>query len=204
MNGKNYTSNDFAYHSENGIMLEIATMLRRMVDNQSLYSGGRAWQVVRANQPTIQALQENTIYFDVISKRRVGTQSSMKSVKVDGKWQRGTQWIEEWMVQVSAFRPRKPEDNSSTLTSADVITKLQACVNGGGWPPYYNGGVVAAWLTQDWMQIIKSSSLREIDFETDSGLKEKLPQFDFTLVIRQGLLANLGTVDKVEVKTKMV
>lgn len=196
---------NYAYTNENRIISRIRSALVSMLENQ----GYSDWQVVRGNQPTIQAMQNKTVYFDVISKRRYGVQAVKTFKDTDtGGWFGGTVWIEDWLVQVSAFALRDPNtDTETTETSVDVATVLQACINGGGASPTYAGyknGTVATWFPYDNIQIVRSTDLREIDFETDSGLKEKFPQFDFSLVVGQRLLKKISKIDKIEMEMERI
>lgn len=190
------TTNGF--HNQNSIIAKIQSALEEMLEDLGI----TGWQVLRSNQPTIQALQNNSVYYDIISKTRIGTQGS-KSVQVelDGvkNWQDVSVWYEEYMIQVSAFLQRKPEtDTVSTLSSSDVIALLQGCINTNGALGQKN------YFSSDWLQLIKSTAIREIDYETDSGLKEKMPQFDFLLVVEQTLTKGIEKVDAVDIDTHRV
>ena len=100
---------------------------------------------------------------------------------------------------MSGFKQRDPEtDDVNTLSSSDVISLLQGCVNSNGAlseKNYFNSG---------WIQLIKSTDIRELDYETDSGLKEKMPQFDFLLVVEQILTEGINSADKIEMTTRRV
>ena len=187
---------DYVYHLENTIIASIQSAIERMLAAQGI----AGWTVARSNQPTIQAIQNNTVYFDIISKHRLGVQAQ-KPVQIDGDWYNATRWYEEWIVQLSAFKQRTEEDTTRTWTSTDVLTQVQACVNGGGntsEPTRY------AWWPESYINIVRSTDLREIDFETDSGLKEKMPQFDFTMILEQGLMAAVPTIDDIEMDVQPI
>ena len=195
------------YHGNNSILSYLVTAFEAMLTDFNLAS---TWQVVRANQPTIQAIQNNTIYLDIVSKRRYGTQGA-KSVKTLTGWQTASVWYEELLVQVSGFKQRDPDnDTESTLTSSDVIGYLQGCVNAnndlGTETSRTNKYGVAArtYFSAPWMQLIRSTEVKELDYETDSGLKEKFPTFDFYLVVEQVLVKQEKSVDKIDVDTKPV
>lgn len=188
----------------------IISIVRQALINMLGDLGYIDWQVVRANQPTIQALQNNTVYFDVISRRRYGVQGSKPKKTSWGSLLMESVWYEEWLIQVSAFKQRDPvNDTEYTITASDVINLLQGMVNGntdlgifgeGLWSPdgrktYFQG---------DWMNVIRSTDVREIEFETDSGLKDKFPQFDFLLVVEQRLLKNMEKIDTIELETKRI
>lgn len=165
------------------------------------------WQVVRANQPTIQALQNETVYFDVISRRRYGVQGSKPKKTEWGGWQMESVWYEEWLIQVSAFKQRDPvNDTMETITASDVINLLQGLVNGNTdlSDGYYGISQPKSYFQGDWMNVIRSTDVREIEFETDSGLKDKFPQFDFLLVVEQRLLKNMEKIDTIELETKRI
>jgi hypothetical protein len=179
--------NKVGYHNQNEIIAKIQTALTTMLTDLNI-----DWQVLRSNQPTVQELQNNSIYHDIISKRRIGTQG-VKSILIDNNWQDVSIWYEEYLVQISGFKQRDVDtDTELTLTSSDVIALLQGCINSNGaidGKKYFNA---------DWLQVIKSTDIRELDFETDSGLKEKMPQFDFILVVEQALTKEINKVDDIE------
>ena len=165
------------------------------------------WKVVRANQPTIQAMQDNTVYFDIISKQRIGVQGT-RLVKDDddGGWKLETNWFEEYLIQVSAFRKRDVEkDNTSTIMSSDVISYLQACINANNdFGVFPIGDSKTYFGSIDGISVVRATDIREIDYERDSGLKDKLPQFDFKLIVRQRLLKKTPSIDKIDIETKRI
>ena len=190
--------NTSGFHNQNDIISRVKIALDSMLADLGI----TGWQILRNNQPTIQALQNKSIYFDIISKRRIGTQG-VKSVLVDvagGKvWQDVSVWYEEYLIQVSAFLQRNPNtDTIETQSSSDIIALLQGCVNSNG---AING---KNYFSQDWLQLIKSTAIRELDYETDSGLKEKMPQFDFLLVVEQTLTKGIEKVDRIDMNTYRV
>lgn len=180
------------YHYQNEIISKIQSALENMVSDLGI----TGWQVLRNNQPTIQALQNKSVYYDIISKRRIGTQGSKSvMVEVEGvkSWQDVSVWYEEYLIQVSAFLQRDPDtDTVSTMSSSDVIALLQGCINTNGALGQKN------YFSSDWLQLIKSTNIRELDYETDSGLKEKMPQFDFLLVVEQTLTKGIEKVDDID------
>lgn len=144
------------------------------------------WSVAQANQPSIQALQNKMVYWDVISRRRLGVQGELLSGGLQGtNWNRTPVWYEIWLIQVSAFMMRTETEVTSALAfnSQDAIVNLQAYVNDfdNGLSKYFKTGLAAVPDTQ----VVRSTDLRNIDFETDSGLKQKFPQFDFEIVMRR-------------------
>ena len=176
---------------------KILSIIKQALDNM-LALANIDWQVVVNNQPTIQAMQNNTVYFDVISKRRIGTQG-VNSKKVNGSWVNTTSWVEDVLVRISAFRQRLPEtDTELTLTSNDVIGYIQGCINSN----YDTGDTtlrgVRTWFNNLRIEVVKSTDIRIIDYETDSGLKEYFPQFDFTLLVHQEITDDsVGDVEKI-------
>lgn len=186
------------FHNQNAIIAKIQTALTNMLSDLGI----TGWQVLRSNQPTIQALQNNSVYYDIVSKRRIGTQG-VKSVMVEVQgvksWQDVSVWYEEYLVQVSGFLQRNPDtDTESTTSSSDIIALLQGTLNSNGAIDGKN------YFGQDWMQLIKSTAIREIDYETDSGLKEKMPQFDFLLVVEQTLTKGIENADKIDMNINRV
>jgi len=195
------------YHGRNEILDKLIVGIKLMLDEYGL---GGSWQVASLNQPTIQGLQNNTVYVDIISRRRFGTQGT-KLVKVGNQWVESSVWYEELLIQVGAFKQRDPNtDTISTLTSSDVIEYLQGCVNADtdlgsdirGVGRYGVGK--KSYFGEDWLEVIRSTDMRELDYETDSGLKEKFPQFDFTLVVGQNLLKTDVNFANIEIETERI
>lgn len=186
--------NTSGYHNENSVLAKIQTALTDMLSDLSI----TGWQVLRANQPTIQALQNQSVYYDIISKRRIGTQG-VKPMLVNNAWQDVSVWYEEFLIQVGGFKLRDPDtDTVATLSSSDIIGMIQGCINSNGALGAKN------YFVSDWLQLIKSTSLREIDFETDSGKKEKMVQFDFLLVVEQTLAKDIESADKIEMDMERI
>lgn len=190
-----------AYHNQNAIIAKIQSALTSMLTDLNI----TGWQVLRNNQPTIQAVQNNSVYYDIISKRRIGTQGTRSRLLTVGTqnpvtgWHDDTVWYEEFLVQVSGFKQRDPDtDTVSTMSSSDVISLLQGCINANGVLANKN------YFGESWIQLIKSTSIREIDYETDSGLKEKMPQFDFFVVVEQSLTKAINNVDDIDMNTYRV
>ena len=182
------------YHNQNQIIAKIQSALTSMLTDLGI----TGWQVLRSNQSTIQALQNNSVYYDIISKRRIGTQG-VKSVLIENQWVDVSVWYEEYLIQVGGFLQRNPdEDTEYTQSSSDIISLLQGIINSNGSIDDKN------YFESDWMQLIKSTSIRELDYETDSGLKEKMPQFDFFLVVEQTLAKGINKVDDVEIDVHRV
>lgn len=191
------------YYNSNLIISEIHSALTRA---KNLFAELSNWQVVRANQPTIQAIQNDTIYFDIISKRRYGVQGS-KPKKIDGEWTMESVWLEEILIQVSAFKQRNPEtDDVYTITSSDAISLIQGVVNAqNSLGNVFNGDIENPRLFEKKeFNVIRSTDMREIEFETDSGLKDKFPQFDFLLVVEQRLLKKMENIATIELETKRI
>lgn len=195
------------YHGRNEILAALITAVNSMLADFSL---SETWQVASLNQPTIQALQNRTVYVDIISRRRYGTQGT-KPILVNGAYQDATVWYEEILVQVGGFLQRDPDtDGANTLTSTDVIEYLQGCINANidfGTVTTHasaHGVPRKSYFEKDWLEVIRSTDLRELDYETDSGLKEKFPQFDFTIVVSQKILKNTGAFDSIEVETERI
>lgn len=199
----------FVYHPHN----EIVQIIWRGVSGaQYANSKESPWPVVQSNQPTIQTLEDKYIYFDVISKRRYGVQGT-QPVLLGESWVNVSTWYEEWLIQVGAFKQRDPEnDTPQTWTSMDQLSVIQAVINGATispWAQYVEDmdrwkHIEGNLFTQSWLQVIRSTDMRIIDFETDSGLKEKLPQFDFTLVVEQKVAIAVPSVTEIAVDSTPV
>ena len=197
------------YHNMNQIISVIRQGLINMLSEFPVGDStlGSTWNVVRNNQPTLQGLQNNTVYFDIISKRKIGFQGTKPVYDTENStWNEVTQWYEEYLIQVSAFLQRNAQtDTVDTLTSSDVISYLQSCINAN--TDFGNTGTNILknnYFQNDWVQVIQSKESREIDFETDSGLKEKFPQFDFLMIVKQSLLKTNQEIDNIDITTQGV
>lgn len=191
---------EYVYRPQNQVLSTIRSTLLNMLKELGI----EGWNVAQANQPTIQELKNNTVYFDIISKRRYGTQS-LKSIQdsTTGQWHEVNIWLEEWLVEISGFKQRRPDtDTILTLTASDVITKLQSCMNGGGKKT--QGALLNPSWWPDWIHPIKSINLPERDYETDSGLKEKYPVFESILVIEQSILNTTPEIDKINLDIERI
>lgn len=207
MNNKPFTTTQPPiFRTHNAVLEQVIILLNTILNNR-----GINWTVMQGNQPTIQELQTNTVYVDVISKRRYGVQGR-KSFKEDkDQWWKGDVWYEDWLIQVSAFQKRPVVENINiqNYTGEDVISLLQATLNGAFTndmeATFYDSQGVPNWnglqTPRRWAQFIRSTDIRILDYETDSGLKEKLPQFDFTLIIEQGLRDTEPAIDDYDMKT---
>lgn len=181
---------------------EIMFILRRALTTQADVMG---WQCIQSNQPSIQAVQDKTIYFDVISKRRIGVQGvKYYKTSVSGAWNYPDVWYESWLVQVSAFRKRDETDYTDTFTSQDAIIQMQAFVNSPfGLRDFLKWDTMEPAV--DWLEVVHATDIRDVDFETDSGLIEKFPQFDFELIVeRRGAFGFLPETDIVDGETYSV
>lgn len=195
------------YLNFNRVIQQIHQALTNMLDS----IGYSNWQVVRANQPTIQALQNETVYFDIVSRRRYGTQGT-KPVKREYNgitdWVMESVWFEEILVQVSAFKQRNPEEDwLNTITGSDIIELLQGLINANndlGDDNVHGVNMRPSFFENDALKVIRSTQMREVEFETDSGLKDKFPQFDFLLVVEQRLLKKMEKIETIELETKRI
>ena len=193
------------YIKDNDILAAIQGGLEECTRKTPLMND---WGVAQANQPSIQALQDKMVYWDVISRRRLGVQGELLSGILQGtSWKSTPVWHEIWLIQVSAFMMRTEREfaSASTFNSQDAIVNLQAYVN-----DFDNG--LSKWFKREPggvpdTQVVRSTDIRNIDFETDSGLKQKFPQFDFEIVMRRVPSRNdinIDYIDKVEGQAKPV
>lgn len=158
--------------------------------------GYEDWVVLRNYQPSIQGLKDKAIYLHKISKRRIGTQGNVNVLDEGGEWQNIDHWYEEILIQVGAYkRIDINNDTKDTITSEDVLGVLLAFIN-------------SARKVQEWkrsgFEVIKATNMRLLDYETDSGTQEKLPQFDFLVVLEQSNLKKVDKIDTIELETKRV
>lgn len=165
--------------------------------NKELQANGYAdWVVLRNYQPSIQGLKDKAVYLYKVSKRRIGTQGLITEKDNSGDWQTVDHWYEEILFQVGGFAKRNPETETvESITSEDVIETLMAYVN--------SASKVLEWKTAGY-EVIKATNIRCMDYETDSGLQEKLPQFDFLLCVEQSKLKKIAKFDNIEIETKRV
>lgn len=158
-------------------------------------NGYNDWVILRNYQPSIQGLRDKAIYLHKVTKRRIGTQGNT-TIYDNGECKTVDHWYEEILIQVGAYKKLNPEtDTEDTITSEDVLNILLAYIN-------------SARKVEDWKsagyEVIKATNMRLLDYETDSGIQEKLPQFDFLLVLEQSNLKKIGIVDTIELETKRV
>lgn len=165
--------------------------------NEVLRDNGYSdWVVLRNYQPSIQGLKDKAIYLYKISKRRIGTQGYIEEQDENKDWQVADHWYEEILFSVSAFSKRNPETETvNTITSEDVLDTLLAYVN--------SALKVPEWKTAGY-EVIRATNIRVLDYETDSGTQERLPQFDFLLCLEQSKLKKIAKVDNIEIETKRV
>lgn len=192
------------YIKDNDILASIQAGFQDCINETPLMND---WGVAQANQPSIQALQDKMVYWDVISRRRLGVQGELLSGGFGTFWRQVPVWYEIWLIQVSAFMMRTETEITSALAfnSQDAIVNLQAYVN-----DFDNG--LSKWFKREPggvpdTQVVRSTDLRNIDFETDSGLKQKFPQFDFEIIIKRVPLRSvvgMGFADVIEGETRPV
>lgn len=165
--------------------------------NKELQANGYTdWVVLRNYQPSIQGLKDKAVYLYKVSKRRIGTQGLITEKDNSGDWQTVDHWYEEILFQVGGFAKRNPETETvESITGEDVIETLMAYVN--------SASKVLEWKTAGY-EVIKATNIRCMDYETDSGLQEKLPQFDFLLCVEQSKLKKIAKFDNIEIETKRV
>lgn len=187
---------DYTYINENYVFSLFQTAINSIL-NRITVTEATTWQVARMSQPTIQGLQDKTIYYDVIAKKRVGTQGNMSKL-INGQWNTISHWYEEWLVQISGFKSRTMEDVAETITSTDIISILQGVFNSA--PDMQVDWIgQSGLLNEPRIKLIKSFDVRIGDYETDSGLKEKMPNFDISVVVEQYLSRPTANVDSVEI-----
>ena len=188
---------DYTYINENYVFSLFQVAIKNILDRISI-TEAPSWQIARMSQPTIQGLQDKTIYYDVISKRRIGTQGNM-SKRINNEWNTISHWYEEWLVQISGFKSRKMEDVAETITSTDIISILQGVFNSA--PDMQVDWIgQSGLLNEPRIKLIKSFDVRIGDYETDSGLKEKMPNFDISVVVEQYLSRQTANVDSVDIE----
>lgn len=192
----NTALDNYTYITENTVFSLLQPAIKSILSRVSITEAA-SWEVARMSQPTIQGLQDKTIYFDVIEKRRIGTQGNMSKL-IDNQWNTISHWYEEWLVQISGFKSRKPDDGADTITSTDIISIIQGVFNSAP-------DMQIDWIGQNGLlnspriKLVKSFDVRIGDYETDSGLKEKMPNFDISIIVEQYLSRETANVDSVEI-----
>lgn len=193
----NTSLGEYTYINENYVFLLFRNAIASILDRLSI-TEARKWQVARMSQPTIQGLEDNTIYFDVISRRRIGTQGNI-SKKIDSNWHTIGHWYEDWLIQISGFKSRSMEDTYDTLTSTDIIGLIQGVFNSA--PDMQSNWIAESGLLDTpRIKLIKSWDVRIGDYETDSGLKEKMPNFDISIIVEQYLSRENANVKSVDIE----
>lgn len=190
------TTPDYSFITENNVFATIRTALEGILARLDIPEAA-TWTVARMSQPTIQGLEDKTIYFDVISRRRIGTQGIM-SERISEVWNNVAHWYEDWLIQISGFKSRTMEDTENTTTSADIISLIQGVFNSSPDMQVNFFGDNSGLLDNPRIKLVKSFDVRIGDYETDSGLKEKMPNFDISLIVEQFMTrqtANITSVD---------
>lgn len=192
----NTTTTNFDYITENYVFSLFQSAIESILNRIDIPEA-KDWVVARMSQPTIQGLENNTIYFDVISRKRIGTQGII-SERISEVWNNVAHWYEDWLVQISGFKSRTMEDAVSTITSADIISIIQGVFNSSpdmqtNW--ISDGGLIG----NPRIKLVKSFDVRIGDYETDSGLKEKMPNFDISVIVEQFLTRQTADIDSVDI-----
>lgn len=196
-NNINTSVGEYTYITENYIFSLFQTAINSILSRLSITEAS-SWVVARMSQPSIQGLEDKTIYYDVVSRRRIGTQGNM-SKKIDDTWNTVSHWYEDWLIQISGFKSRTMEDTADTITSADIVSLVQGVFNSS---PEMQIDFIgqSGLLGNPRIKLIKSSDVRIGDYETDSGLKEKMPNFDISIVVEQYLSRTTANVDSVDIE----
>ena len=178
--------------TENQIWAFLVTQFKTVLKD----NGYDDWVVLKEYQPSIQGLKDKAIYLHKVSKRRIGTQGLITEKNIDGDWQEIDHWYEEILVQVGAFSKVRPDTETvDTITSEDILSILMAFVN--------SARKVPEWKTAGY-DVVKATNMRLLDYETDSGIQEKLPQFDFLLVVEHSQLKKINDFGNIDIETKRV
>lgn len=193
----NTSLDEYSYITENYVFSLLQTAIHSILERVSITEAS-SWVIARMSQPTIQGLEDKAIYYDIVARRRIGTQGNM-SKRVEDTWNTISHWYEEWLIQISGFKSRKIDDTTETITSTDIISIIQGVFNSAP-------DMQIDWIGQSGLlnnpriKLIKSFDVRIGDYETDSGLKEKMPNFDISLVVEQYLSRPTADIDSVEIE----
>ena len=169
------TTKNFDYITENYVFSLFYSAINSILGRLDIQSAN-TWQVARMSQPTIQGLEDKTVYFDVISRRRIGTQGII-SERIADVWNNVAHWYEDWLIQISGFKSRTMEDTAETITSTDIVSIIQGVFNSAPDMQVNFFGDNSGLLGNPRIKLVKSFDVRIGDYETDSGLKEKMPNF---------------------------
>ena len=191
------TTDNRNYITENYVFSLFQTAINGILERLDI-EDAKSWQVARMSQPTIQGLENRTIYFDVISRRRIGTQGVIGE-RIADVWNNVAHWYEDWLIQISGFKSRTMEDTIETLTSADIVSMIQGVFNSAPDMQIDFFGNNLGLLGNPRIKLVKSFDVRIGDYETDSGLKEKMPNFDISIIVEQYMTRQTANVDSVEI-----
>ena len=111
----NTSLDEYSYITENYVFSLLQTAIHSILERVSITEAS-SWVIARMSQPTIQGLEDKAIYYDIVARRRIGTQGNM-SKKVDDTWNTISHWYEEWLIQISGFKSRKIDDTTETINS---------------------------------------------------------------------------------------
>lgn len=165
--------------TENQIWADIFTILNNILTVKKI----TGWTIRQGNQPTVENMQDSSIYITRLASRRYGWQAHRnKWNQTANKMIHSEEYFQEILLQVSAFKKRNPSDTNE-LTSGDVlnsfITFLQSI-----------DGVKA--MQEKGFQTYRIQELREPAAVMDNDLYEKLPSFDFSIVLLQNDDGEIG------------
>lgn len=168
-----------AVKTENQIWTSIFTLLNGVLTTKKI----TGWTIRQGNQPTIENMKDQSIYITRLASRRYGWQAHRdKWNETTGKMIHSEEYFQEILFQVSAFKKRNIT-NTDELTSGDIlntfITFLQSV-----------DGVKA--MHEKGFQTYRIQELREPAVVMDNDLYEKLPSFDFSVVLLQNDDSEIG------------
>lgn len=169
--------------TENEIWASVFSLLNGILTKRGITD----WTIMQGSQPTVEALRDKSIYITRLASRRYGWQAHRnKYNEATGKMVHLEEYFQEVLFQVSAFAKRHPE-NISEKTSGDILNTLIT---------YLQSIEGVKDLHQKGFQTFRIAELREPAISDDSENYEKLPSFDFSLVLVQNEECEIGHTNK--------
>lgn len=200
--------------SEPEMFKQICAAIQSIQDNT--WFGGiggsdeiKKWIVVNRNQSNPQSLQDCTIYFDIVSRTQYGTvgeimRGGRSTTDPTDTTPASLHWYENWLIQLSGFKLRSSDQTSNDYSASDVMSVLRTAFNTSPDTGCYQSGKIRTWFSTPQIQLIQTRPLRVMDYESDSGLLEKMAMFDLDIMVEQVVLKKNPVLNTIDITTRGV
>lgn len=177
--------------TENKIWTDIIAVLSVFMAAEGL----TGWNIRQNEQPTMQGFKNNSVYLSRVASRRHGWQGKRDDWDAENAVMIHTEtYMQEIMFQATAFHKRSQTD-ATELTGGDVLNKIITFLMS-------TDGLLKMRAKN--LTLLRISELREPAIVSDSAIFEKLPSFDFTVIIEQTEQTAIGKADIATLNIKRV